>query len=189
MQIGVKKQGDKVRWRCSRLFTAFWVITGAEVLYAQTVPAPVSPLQDAPTDAAQVTLKEADIEAALEASKKKSPTLYGDALRIWKGFDKKSKAPHYSYYFWAVDLIMWLKKERDVVFDSEAKIALFFKFLFNKGLISEYAVLTLTRHTWGHLIHLEGVPDWDKSKKQEGECPLPYIPAGLAPGKKAYQAA
>src|SRR5258708_4841800 len=39
-----------------------------------------------------------DVEAALAASKAKSPQIYEDALRVWKNFNGHTD-PHYSYRF------------------------------------------------------------------------------------------
>ncbi len=104
---------------------------------------------------------DADIDAALAESKKKSPQVYEDALRVWKNFNEKSKNPNYVYRFWARDLIVWLKTEKKIIFDSESKVADVFKKLYDRKLISDYAVITLTRDCWAYLIHLEGVPGWE----------------------------
>lgn len=115
----------------------------------------------------------------LGESKKKSPTVHEDALRVWKNFNEKSPEPNYVYRFWARDIIESLKREH-VVFDDEAKVALVFKTLFDLGLISEHAVVTLTRDCWGYLVHREGIPGWEHKMPKE-LYPKSHIPHSKAP--------
>lgn len=115
----------------------------------------------------------------LGESKKKSPTVHEDALRVWKNFNEKSGEPNYVYRFWARDLIESLKRKH-VVFDDEAKVATVFKKLFDQGLISEHAVVTLTRDCWGYLVHREGIPGWEHKMPKE-LYPKSHIPHSKAP--------
>lgn len=102
------------------------------------------------------------VEEALNAIKKQTPQVNEDSLRVWKNFDSNSKPVNYTYRFWGRRLILWLKEEKNMVFDSEEKVGEVFKVLWRKGLISKNAVVVLMVDAWSHLVYLEGSPSWEK---------------------------
>lgn len=106
---------------------------------------------------------EAAVMESLTAIKKESPQVHEDSLRVWKNFDaSRAKTINYTYRFWGRRLILWLKENKKIIFDSEAKVGEVFKVLWRKGLISQGAVIVLMVDTWSHLVYLEGSPDWEK---------------------------
>jgi hypothetical protein len=109
------------------------------------------------------------VDEALDAIRKDAPQVHQDALRVWKNFKKKSCPPNYTYRFWGVRVILWLKDHKEIAFPSERKVFEVFQIIYHKGLISEHAVLLLTTSAWNHLVYREGVPDWDK--KYEDRAP------------------
>lgn len=117
-----------------------------------------------------ITVK--DVEAALAYQKKYYPDIHEDALRVWKNFESGKTEPNYTYKFWARDIILWLRKERGLRFESEVKVGDVFRILYNKGYISKDSAILLTKNVWGLLISREGIPDMgrkpplDKSSQQ-----------------------
>lgn len=105
------------------------------------------------------------VKEALEALKNKSPQVHEDSLRVWKNFKSKSKPPNYTYRSWGRQLILWLKDEKDIIFQTEQDVKAVFMVLYHMNMISEHAVVVLTVDTWGHLVYLEGMPDWEKRKE------------------------
>lgn len=101
-----------------------------------------------------------DVEAALIASKSKSPQVYEDALRVWKNFSGKTE-PHYSYRYWARDLVLWLRSEKKYTFENQNRVGSVFKILLEKGLISPKAAVLLTTDVWNYFVFREGIPDLD----------------------------
>lgn len=132
---------------------------------SDTSPKPADPKLETPDDP---TLVKA-IEEALVSIKKESPTVHEDALRVWKNYKENSKPANYTYRFWARSLIVWLKDNKKIVFDSEKKVGAVFTILWHKKLISPHAVLVLTVDCWAHLRYLEGSPGWEK--KLENRSP------------------
>jgi len=102
------------------------------------------------------------VEEALKAVEAGSPQVHADSLRVWKNFTSSSKPVNYTYRFWGRRLILWLKEEKKITFDTEKKVGDVFKILYDKGLISKNAVLVLTVDAWSHLVYLEGFPSWEK---------------------------
>jgi hypothetical protein len=102
------------------------------------------------------------VDEALEAIRKDAPQVHQDAMRVWKNFKKKSCPPNYTYRFWGVRIILWLKDHKEIAFPSERKVFEVFQMIYHKGLISEHAVLLLTTSAWNNLVYREGVPDWEK---------------------------
>ena len=109
---------------------------------------------------------EADVIAALDYSKKKSPQLHEDALRVWKNFKSGKSEPHYSYRFWARNLVLWLRENRQLGFNDQGKVGRIFDILRQKKLISDDAAVILTVDAWGFLIHREGIPEMEKRLPQ-----------------------
>jgi hypothetical protein len=105
------------------------------------------------------------VEEALVALNKQSPVVQQDSLRVWKNFSSTSKPVNYTYRFWGRQLILWLKEEKKLVFKSETDVGKVFKILYHKGLISANAVVVLMVDAWGHLVYLEGSPDWEKREE------------------------
>lgn len=105
------------------------------------------------------------VEEALEAFKKNSPIVHEDSLRVWKNFKSSSKPVNYTYRFWGRQLILWLKENKNMVFHSQTDVGNVFKVLYHKNLISANAVIVLMVDAWGHLVYLEGSPDWEKRKE------------------------
>ena len=128
----------------------------------------------------KVELTDKILDDVLADSKKKSPSVHEDALRVWKNFNEKSGEPNYVYRFWARDIIETLK-HKNVVFNSEAKVAEVFKKLFDRQIISGHAVVTLTRDCWGYLVHREGIPGWEHKLPQEEPYPKSHVPSSKAP--------
>ncbi len=111
------------------------------------------------------------VKEALEGVRKESPQVHEDALRIWKKFDSTSKQINFTYRFWGRRLILWLKEEKKMVFDTEEKVGDVFKVLWREGLISKNAVVVLMVDAWSHLVYLEGSPAWEKrmeTRRPEG---------------------
>jgi hypothetical protein len=102
------------------------------------------------------------VEDALSAVKKNAPSVNEDALRVWKNFKGTSKPVNYTYRSWGRQIIMWLKEEKKMVFHNVKQVGNVFTVIYNKGLISQNAVMTLSVDVWGYLVHLEGSPDWEK---------------------------
>lgn len=100
-----------------------------------------------------------DVEAALAASKAKSPQICQDALRVWKNYKSGKSDPHYSYRFWARNLVLWLRADRNLTFENQNKVGAVFKVLLDKGMISPDAAVLLTTDVWNYFIFREGVPD------------------------------
>jgi hypothetical protein len=109
------------------------------------------------------------VDEALEAIRKDAPQVHQDSLRVWKNFKKKSCPPNYTYRFWGIKIILWLKDHKEMAFSSERSVFAVFQILYHKGLISEHAVLLLTTTAWNNLVYREGVPDWEK--KYEDRTP------------------
>lgn len=128
--------------------------------------APVVELEMAATDDTRGA-EPADLDAALAFLKKESPQIHDDSLRVWKNFKSGKSQPHYSYRFWARNLILWLRSERNIVFNSQAKVAHVFNMMVEKGLISSDAAVVLTIDAWGYLVHHEGIPDLRKGLPKE----------------------
>lgn len=104
----------------------------------------------------------ADVEAALAYLKKRSPQVHEDALRVWKNFKSGLSEPHYTYRFWARDMILWLRKKRGLTFETQEKIGEIFKILHELVAISKDAVILLTTDVWSFLVYREGVPDLEQ---------------------------
>jgi hypothetical protein len=102
------------------------------------------------------------VKEALDDLQKKSPTVQEDSLRVWKNFKGSSKPVNYAYRFWGRQLILSLKDEKNVVFSSKEKVRDVFKILYHMDKISAKAVVVLTIDVWSYLVHLEGMPDWEK---------------------------
>lgn len=101
----------------------------------------------------------ADVDAALSYQKKYYPDIHRDALRVWKNFESGKTEPNYTYKFWGRDIILWLRKERGLSFESEMKVGDVFKILYSKGYISKDSAILLTKNVWSMLISREGIPD------------------------------
>jgi len=112
------------------------------------------------TETKKVT--KADIEAALAYSKKHSPQVHEDALRVWKNFKSGKSEPHYTYRFWARDMVLWLRKNRDLSFETQEKVGEVFKLLHEMGVTSKDAAILLTTNVWSLLVYHEGIPDMEK---------------------------
>ncbi len=108
------------------------------------------------------------VEEALKAIAKGSPQINEDSLRVWKNFTATSKPVHYTYRFWGRQIIMWLKSEKKMAFQSEAQVGEVFKILWRKGLISKNAVVLLMVDVWSYLRYLEGSPSWEKRPEGRG---------------------
>ncbi|MBM3632600.1 MAG: hypothetical protein FJX03_02680 [Alphaproteobacteria bacterium] len=113
------------------------------------------------------------VEDALVAVKKEAPDVHEQALKVWKNFDGKTN-PNFTYRFWARSIIMWLKDNKKIVFDSDKKVADVFLELWKKGKISRSAAITLSLDSWGHLVYLQGLPAWEsrmenQKKKDQGK--------------------
>lgn len=102
------------------------------------------------------------VNAALKAVHQESPQVHEDALRVWKNFTSTSKQVNFTYRFWGRRLILWLKEQKKMAFQSEEQVGDVFKVLWRKGLISKNAVVVLMVDAWSHLIYLEGSPSWEK---------------------------
>jgi hypothetical protein len=121
------------------------------------------------------------VEEALKAIAKGSPQINEDSLRVWKNFTPSSKPVHYTYRFWGRQIVMWLKNEKKMAFQSKEQLGEVFKILWRKGLISKNAVVVLMVDAWSYLVYLEGSPSWEKSPEdrnsQKGMTPsVPSAP-------------
>lgn len=108
------------------------------------------------------------VEDALVAVKKVSPDIHEQALKVWKNFDGNTN-PNFTYRFWARRIIMWLKDNKKVVFDSDKKVASVFTVLWKKGMISKSAAITLSLDSWGHLVYLQGLPAWESRMENKNK--------------------
>ena len=128
------------------------------------------------------------VEEALKAIAKGSPQINEDSLRVWKNFTATSKPVHYTYRFWGRQIILWLKNEKKIAFQSEAQVGEVFKILWRKGLISKNAVVLLMVDVWSYLRYLEGSPSWEKRSEdqssQGGMMPV-TPPAGQKPNERS----
>lgn len=102
------------------------------------------------------------VEEALKVIAKGSPQINEDSLRVWKNFKATSKPVHYTYRFWGRQIVLWLRDEKKIAFQSEAQVGEVFKILWRKGLISKNAVVLLMADAWSYLRYLEGSPSWEK---------------------------
>jgi len=107
------------------------------------------------------------VEEALKAIAKGSPQINEDSLRVWKNFTATSKPVHYTYRFWGRQIILWLKNEKKIAFQSEAQVGEVFKILWRKGLISKNAVVLLMVDVWSYLRYLEGSPSWENRSEDQ----------------------
>ena len=121
------------------------------------------------------------VEEALKVIAKGSPQINEDSLRVWKNFTATSKPVHYTYRFWGRQIILWLKDEKKMTFQSEKQVGEIFKILWRKGLISKNAVVVLMVDVWSYLIYLEGSPSWEK--RPESRSPQ----GGMGPGIPSNQ--
>jgi mevalonate kinase len=125
---------------------------------------------DKPDQASESDPKLAEaVREALKAVKKESPQVNEDSLRVWKNFKSSSKPVNYTYRFWGRRLILWLKDEKKMTFQSEKEVGEVFKVLWRDGLISSNAVVVLMVDTWSYLIYLEGSPSWER--RMENQSP------------------
>lgn len=125
---------------------------------ASQMPNPMARTPDAETK----RITKADVEAALAYSKKQSPQVHEDALRVWKNFKSGKSEPHYTYRFWARDIVLWLRNNRGLSFETQEKVAEVFMLLHELGAISKDAAILLTTNVWSLLVHREGIPDMEK---------------------------
>lgn len=102
------------------------------------------------------------VDEALQAVKRAFPQVHEDALRAWEKFSPASRPVNFTYRFWGRRIILWLKENKEIAFESEQQVGEVFKILWRKKLISEHAVFVLMADAWSHLIYLEGVPSWEK---------------------------
>lgn len=130
---------------------------------------------DTPVGEGYVT--QADVQAALAASKKKSPSLYEDSIRVWRNFKMGKSDPHYSYRYWAKDLITWLRMQKGYVFNKQDKVAAVFRIVQKIEHISVDAALLLTNDVWGYFVYREVLPDAHKAppEHQKEEQPKKEI--------------
>lgn len=112
---------------------------------------------------------EQKIISALDHVKKKSPGVHSQALKIWKKFKKsgstssRKNAPHYTYRYWARDIVLFLREEKDISFNSSNDVIKVFSYLNSQGKISIDSVTLLSNDCWSYLVHLFGYPDGDKN--------------------------
>ena len=106
------------------------------------------------------------VEEALVAVKKEAPDIHEQAIKVWKNFDGKTN-PNFTYRFWARSIIMWLKDNKKIVFDSDKKVADVFLELWKKKIISRSAAITLSLDSWGHLVYLQGLPAWESRMENQ----------------------
>lgn len=110
---------------------------------------------------------EQDVDAALKHFREKVPTVTEDSLRVWKKFKAAKSDPNYLYKYWARDVVLWLRQERKLVFDTQAKVMEVFRIMKEKDLISNDAVVLLSSSVWSLLIYREGVPDLKNKLEEE----------------------
>lgn len=142
------------------IFAAWASDAMADMPVKKTIDDGLSKKKDAMNQASDPLLEKA-VDEALKAIKKNSPQVHEDSLRVWKNFSSKSKPVNYTYRFWGRSLILWLKDEKKMTFQSEEQVGEVFKILWRKGLISQNAVVVLMVDAWSHLVYLEGSPSWE----------------------------
>lgn len=136
---------------------------GSLMLIAQaTIPITCEATHIVRNKPADKTITVADVDAALAYQKKEYPHIHADALRVWSNFKSGKTEPNYTYKFWARDIVLWLRKERGLSFESEAKVGQVFRILQEKGCISKDAAILLTQNVWSLLIYREGIPDMER---------------------------
>ena len=109
-------------------------------------------------------LSKLDLEIVLAYLRKNSPQVHEDALRVWKHFKSGMSEPHLTYRFWARDMILWLRKNRRLSFETQEKVGEVFRLLHNLGTISKDAAILLTTDVWSFLVYREGVPDREQKR-------------------------
>ncbi len=107
-----------------------------------------------------------DVDSAIMHFKTKTPGLTQDALRVWKNFKAGKSDPNYTYKYWARDVVLWLRAERNLVFDTHAKVMEVFRIMKDENLISNDSVVLLASSVWSLLIHREGIPDLQKKLEE-----------------------
>lgn len=112
---------------------------------------------------------EQDVDAAIKHFKEKVPLVTQDSLRIWKNFKAGKSDPNYLYKYWARDIILWLREDRKLVFDTQSKVMEVFRIMKEKDLISNDAVVLLSTSVWSLLVHREGLPDLEKKLEEENK--------------------
>mgnify|MGYP001100999594 CR=1 FL=1 len=122
--------------------------------------APAIPMEK--PDGKAKKLSKVDVESVLAYLKKHSPQVHEDALRVWKDFKSGKSEPHYTYRFWARDMILWLRKNRGLCFETQEKVGEVFRLLHELGAISKDAAILLTTDVWSFLIYREGIPDMEQ---------------------------
>lgn len=137
-----------------------------EIIDKQSIIKPCNP-DEVVGDKISASALEKVVEEALNAIKAKSPQVHEDSLRVFKNFKKHSKPINWTYRSWGRSLILWLRDEKDMTFDKKEAVGEVFMVLWRKKLISENAVMLLTNDAWSHLVHLEGVPSWEKSMEEK----------------------
>lgn len=112
---------------------------------------------------------EKDVDAAIKHFKEKVPIVTQDSLRVWKNFKAGKSDPNYLYKYWARDIILWLREDRKLVFDTQSKVMEVFRIMKEKDLISNDAVVLLSTSVWSLLVHREGLPDLEKKLEEENK--------------------
>lgn len=152
---------------------------------SQAVTPAIAPAEETkkPTESTPSSSKisDQDLDDALAYLQKTSPDVHKKALDVWGKFGENSPNPHYTYLFWARSLVLWLKTERKIIFDSEGMVGQVFKKLYDRKLISEHAAVRLTRDCWGYLVHLEGIPGWENKVLPVDPYPKNHVPKSRAP--------
>jgi hypothetical protein len=118
-----------------------------------------------------------DVDAVIKHFKEKVPTVTQDSLRVWKNFKAGKSDPNYLYKYWARDVVLWLREERKLVFDSQSKVMEVFRIMKEKDLISNDAVVLLSSSVWSLLVYREGVPDL-QNKLEEAHKSAPKTRLG-----------
>jgi hypothetical protein len=104
---------------------------------------------------------EKNVEEALKAIKAKSPQVHEDSLRVFKNFKSHSKPVHWTYRSWGRSLILWLRDEKDMAFNTREKVGKVFMVLWHK----QCSLRMMHGHTWcTWKVFLPGKKIWKKKR-------------------------
>jgi hypothetical protein len=127
-----------------------------------------------------------DINSALKFFRDKTPQITKDSLRVWKNYKARKSDPNYIYKFWARDIVIWLRENRKLTFETEGKIFEVFRMMKEMGLISQDAAIFLTQTVWALFYAKgEGIPDVEERMKKEDELRKNHVKEFLEPPHKS----
>lgn len=104
------------------------------------------------------SITEEKVMQALRISRNKAPMIQEDALKVWGKFKSDQIEPSPTYYFWGQNLIISLRNDDKIKFESQGDVEKVFSILLDKKIITADAANVLARFTWENLHHLSELP-------------------------------